>query len=216
MMILGVSTSRYVVALCIAAFTLVCPMSSEAQLAFRGFADAGSTTFTAEKSFAAVLGTTSGPVFGGGVELVERNIFLNVRASRFQKTGERVFVFEGEEFPLGIPETITVTPIQVNGGYRFDFGSRVVPYAGIGVGWHTLSDTSEFADDSENLEETYRGFQVTGGAEFRVARWLGIGGEAEWSRVPNGLGQTDNSVAKEFGETDLGGTTFRVRIVIGR
>jgi opacity protein-like surface antigen len=190
--------------------------SAEAQVRLRGFADAGSTTFTAQKSFAAVLGSDKGPVFGGGIEVVERNVFLNLRASRFRKTGERVFVFEGEEFPLGIAETITVAPLQLNGGYRFDFGSWVVPYAGAGAGWYKLTDTSEFAAESENFKETYKGYQITGGAEFRLARWLGAAAEAEWSRVPDALGDDDNSVAREFEETDLGGTTFRVRIVIGR
>ena len=190
--------------------------NANAQPAFRGFFDGGSTTFTAKKSFKAILGKESGLVYGGGVEAVEKNVFLNVRASRFKKTGERVFVFEGQEFPLGIPETITVTPIELNGGYRFDFGSWLVPYAGIGVSWHKFSDVSKFNDDSENVNETFKGFQVTGGAEFRLSSWLGAAAEAQWSRVPNALGQNDNSVAKMFDETDLGGTTFRVKFVIGQ
>ena len=191
--------------------------NAEAQgLAFRGFVDGGSTTFTAKKSFTAIFGTDSGIVYGGGVEGVARNIFLNVRASRFKKTGERVFVFEGEEFRLGIPATVTITPIELNVGYRFDFGSWVVPYAGVGAGWHQYAETSPFNEDSENVKETFSGYQVAGGAEFRLARWLGAAAEAQWSRVPDGLGQDDNSVSKTFEETDLGGTTFRVKIIIGQ
>src|SRR5688572_19459314 len=103
----------------------------------RGFADAGSTTFTAQKSFEAVLGTKSGPVFGGGVEAVlPQRVFINVHASRFQKTGERVFIFDGQQFDLGILTRVRVTPIELTGGYRFDFGWRVVPYAGGALGWH--------------------------------------------------------------------------------
>jgi hypothetical protein len=59
-----------------------------------------------EKSFAAVLGSDKGPVFGGGIEIVAKNVF-----------------------------------------------------------------------------------QSTGGAEFRLTRWLGAAAEAERSRVPNALGQ---------------------------
>ena len=191
--------------------------NAEAQgLAFRGFVDGGSTSFTAKKSFNAIFGSESGMVYGGGVEAVERKFFLNVRASRFKKTGERVFVFEGQEFRLGIPATVTITPIEVNVGYRFDFGSWVVPYVGGGGGWHKYSETSPFNEESENVKETFTGYQVAGGAEFRLARWLGAAAEAQWSRVPNGLGQDDNSVSKMFEETDLGGTTFRVKIVIGQ
>ena len=191
--------------------------NAEAQgLAFRGFVDGGSTSFTAKKSFNAIFGSESGMVYGGGVEAVERKFFLNVRASRFKKTGERVFVFEGQEFRLGIPATVTITPIEVNVGYRFDFGSWVVPYVGGGGGWHKYSETSPFNEESENVKETFTGYQVAGGAEFRLARWLGAAAEAQWSRVPKGLGQDDNSVSKMFEETDLGGTTFRVKIVIGQ
>jgi opacity protein-like surface antigen len=183
---------------------------------FRGFVDGGSTTFTAQKSFTAILGSESGKVFGGGVEgVLPQRIFFNIRASRFQKTGQRVFVFEDREFPLGIPETITVTPVELTAGYRFDFGSRLVPYAGGGVGWHLFKDSSQFADSSENFEQTYTGYQVVGGAEFRLAGWLGVAGEAQWSRVPKALGQDANSVSSSFNETDLGGTTFRVKLVIG-
>ena len=197
---------------------MLLPLAAEAQgtLAFRGFVDGGSTTFTAKKSFKAILGKESGIVYGGGVEAIKSNVFLNVRASRFQKTGERVFILEGQEFRLGIPETITITPIELNLGYRFNFGSWVVPYAGVGAGWHKFTDTSKFNADSENVKETFKGYQVAGGAEFRLARWLGAAAEAQWSRVPKALGQDDNGVAKMFSETDLGGTTFRVKIVVGR
>ncbi len=201
--------------MCVAAL-MVTNAEAQSTFGFRGFVDGGSTTFTSKQSFKAVLGKESGIVYGGGVEAVKHNVFLNVRASRFKKTGERVFIFEGQQFPLGIPETITVTPIELNVGYRFNFGSWVVPYAGIGAGWHMFEDTSAFNSDSENVKETYKGYQVTGGAEFRLARWLGAAAEAAWSRVPDALGQDDNSVAKIFDETDLGGTAFRVKFVIGQ
>ena len=214
---LGVSVSRCVVSACVAAMTILVPLAAEAQgLALRGFADAGQTSFTAKKSFKAIFGTDSGIVYGGGVEGVARNIFLNVRASRFKKTGERVFIFEGQEFRLGIPATVTMTPIELNVGYRFDFGSWVIPYAGIGAGWHRYTETSPFNEDSENVKETFSGYQVAGGAEFRLARWLGAAAEAQWSRVSDGLGQDDNSVSKTFDDTDLGGTTFRVKVIIGQ
>ena len=63
--------------------------------------------------------------------MLPKNIFVNVRASRFRQTGERVFVTDsGERFGLGVPTTITVTPIEVTGGYRFDRGWRLIPYGG--------------------------------------------------------------------------------------
>lgn len=212
---LRASVTPWLVAVCVAAL-MVTNAEAQSTFAFRGFVDGGSTTFTAKKSFTAILGKESGLVYGGGVEAVAKNVYLNVRASRFQKTGERVFIFEEQQFRLGIPETITITPIEVNVGYRFNFGSWVVPYAGLGGGWHKFTDASTFNTDSENVKKTFKGYQVTGGAEFRLSPWLGAAAEAAWSRVPNALGQDDDSVAKMFDESDLGGTTFRVKFVIGR
>jgi len=52
-----------------------------------GFADLGSTTFTASASFTAVLGTDRGAVFGGGgAAMLAQRVFVEVRASRFRRT----------------------------------------------------------------------------------------------------------------------------------
>ena len=184
--------------------------------AVRGFGDVGNTTFTAAQSFAAVLGSRNGTVFGGGIEAAARNVFVSVRASRFKKSGTRVFVFNGERFDLGIPDDVTITPVEVSGGYQFARpGATVIPYAGGGVGWHRYQETSQFADGSDDVDQTFRGYQVLGGAQFRVSRILGIGGEVEWATVPNAIGQNPSSVAKAYNETNLGGTTVRVKVLVG-
>jgi opacity protein-like surface antigen len=181
----------------------------------RGFGDAGATIFTAKESFSAILGSETGPVFGGGVEAVEGQIFLNLRASRFQKTGQRVFLADGDQFDLGIPTTITVTPLELTGGYRFPFWTRFVPYAGVGVGWHGFKETSQFAVAEENVEDRFTGYHVLGGGEVRLARWIGLAGELQWTTVPDAIGSDPNSVSHEFDESDLGGTTFRIKLVVG-
>ena len=213
---LGCDTLRRVVAVTAAAMWMATAPEAEAQI--RGFADVGSTTFAAADSFEAVLGSASGVVFGGGVEgMLPKNIFVNLRASRFRKTGERVFVTEsGERFGLGIPTTITVTPIELTGGYRFDRGSRLVPYGGGGFGRHRYQESSDFAEGAENVEESYTGYHVLGGAEFRVSPWIGAAGELQWATVPDALGQDPNGVASHYDERDLGGLTVRVKLVIGR
>lgn len=183
----------------------------------RGFGDVGSTTFTAEQSFTAVLGSEGGRVFGGGVEVVlPQRVFVNVRASRFRKVGQRVFLFNGEPFDLGIPTTITVTPVELTSGYRFDFGWYLVPYGGAGLGWHRYEETSRFAEASENVNQRFTGYHVVGGAEFRLARWIGAAAEAQWATVPDALGGDPNGVSREFDESDLGGVTFRLKVVVGR
>lgn len=202
----------------IATLVLIAATTANAQtdeFMLRGFGDVGSTTFAAEQSFDAVLRSKSGPVVGGGVEAVERHIFLNLRASRFHKTGQRVFLFEGEQFDLGIPTTITVTPVELTGGYRFPVWTRVVPYAGAGIGWHRFKETSAFAASNENVDDQFTGYHVLGGVELRLARWSALAGELQWATVPDAIGSDPNSVSHEFNESDLGGTTFRFKIIVG-
>ena len=40
--------------------------------------------------------------------------------------------------------------------------------------------------------------------------------EGQWAAVPHALGEDPNGVASEFGESDLGGATVRVKLVFGR
>lgn len=210
-------TGRF--ALVAVVLAVLVPSSARAQTVdVRGFAEAGVTTFTASQSFKAVLGSSSGPLFGGGGGVVvARHIFIDVTAARFQKDGSRVFVFNGQVFNLNIPTTIRVTPLDVSGGYRFASGSsRVVPYAGGGVSWRKYEETSDFAAAGENVNETFHGYHVVGGAEFRVNGWFGVAGEAKYTAIPNALGKDPNGVSAQYGEKDLGGGTFVVKAVLGK
>jgi hypothetical protein len=69
----------------------------------------GNIFFTAAESFDAILGTTSGPIFGGGarVGLPWGGLFVDVGAWRFHAEGDRALVFEDEVIPLGIPVDVT-------------------------------------------------------------------------------------------------------------
>lgn len=205
---------------CVTTICLVFSTPTQAQtreISVRGFADVGSTIFRAEKSFTAVLGSDRGTVFGGGIDAVlPQRIFLNLRASRFRRTGERVFLFGDERFGLGIPLTVTVTPVELTGGYRFDYGSRLVPYAGAGLGWHGYREASQFADGSENIDDHFVGYHVVAGAEVRLARWVGAAVEGQWATVPDALGGDSNGASREFEESNLGGAAVRLKLIIGR
>jgi hypothetical protein len=183
----------------------------------RGVVEAGARTFTASHSFDAVLGSKTGTLFGAGAQvLVGRNLFASFDVSRFQRDGERVVVSGGEAFPIGIDTTISVVPIEISAGWRFTDGRRtLIPYVGGGVSWHKYKETSEFAATDEDVQFTKAGFQLLGGAEWRAARWLGVAGEAAWLAVPDAFAST-TGVAAAFGEDDLGGAVFRVKVVIGR
>ena len=187
-----------------------------AQVRGRAVVEAGARTFTASQSFEAVHGSKSGPLFGAGAQvIVGRNLFVSFDVSRFQKDGERVVVAAGEAFPNGIATTISVTPIEVSAGWRFDDGRRtVIPYLGAGAGWHRYKETTELAPDLD-VDFTKMGFQFIGGAEWRAGRWIGVAGEAGWMAVPDAF-TASTGAAAAFGEDDLGGAVFRVKVVIGR
>jgi opacity protein-like surface antigen len=196
------------------ALLVLAPASSDAQVTARVFADAGVTAFTATKSFKAILGKSSGAVFGGGVEIDKQQWFVTVGARRFHRAGHRVFVFNNEVFPLNVKDTITVTPLELTVGYRFR-RQGFVPYAGGGIGWHRFEETSEHSADQEDVKKTYTGYHVAAGVERPISRWIAAAVDAQWAAVPNALGDAATSVAKVYGERNLGGFTLRARVVVG-
>ncbi len=200
-----------------AVILLSAPVSAQNRVSLRGFGDVGWTTFAAEQSFTAVLGSDTGRGFGGGVDVVlARHLFVTLRASRFRGIGQRVFLFDGMRFDLGIPTTITITPLELTAGYRFDRGWRLVPYGGAGVSRNRYEETSAFAEATENVDTHFSGYHILGGAEVRLARWLRAAAEAQWATVPDALGDDPDSVSHEFDESDLGGVTLRLKVVVGR
>lgn len=212
--------ARFVLAVAVVCVAALPTVATAQQTSIRGFGDIGLTRFAAADAFKATLGSSTGAFFGGGVEVVlPQRFFFNVRLSRFEKTGERVFVDEGEVFPLGIEMTVGITPVEVTGGYRFQPRGRtgnVIPFVGGGVGWHRYSEKSDFAQTGDDVDERFTGYHVLGGVEFRMSRWFGVTGEAQWTTVSDALGGEVSSAAEAFGESNLGGLGFRVRFVIGR
>ena len=221
---------RHVLAL--ALLVLAAPAIADAQalpgptgrtLRFAVFGTAGLFTATAEDTFDAILDTRSGTDLGVGAQVAWqsgalRGLFVEFDASRFEETGERVFVHEGEVFPLGIPLTVSLTPIEVTAGYRLNqvrrtrTGVVASPFAffgGGGVGSVGYSET----DDEGEISERFTAWHVMGGVDVTVWKALQIGAEARYRWVPDGLGA--GGVSDAFNETDLGGSTFRVRIGVG-
>lgn len=205
------------IALGVALLLTALPVQAQS-LHLRGFFQAGVTTFTAKDSFSTVLGSSSGPVIGGGGGVViGTHFFGHVAAERFRKDGRRKFIADGEVFDLGIDNTITITPVHLTGGFRYPVaGGRVVPYAGGGISWYRYQETDAFAASGDEVDERFTGYHVAGGAEIPILAWLAAAGEVQWTSVPDALGTNPNSVSAAFGETDLGGTTIRFKVVVGR
>ena len=99
---------------------------------------AGVQTFSAAESFDAILGTSSGIVYGGSAGvLIGRHVFVDVQVSRFRADGSRVFISEqGERFDLGfwqVPPGIDVAPTRQGLARDPVFGrpARIVGMVGI-------------------------------------------------------------------------------------
>jgi hypothetical protein len=197
------------------------------QVTFRGFGDAGVTVFSATQSFKAILGRPAGPLFGGGVELgLSKHLFVSVAASRFRRAGHRVFAFQGQVFDLNEPATITITPLEITAGYRHTrlaqpgtraaAPAKLIPYFGGGVGFHKYTETSAHSTDADDVHATFTGYHVIGGVEIPVQKWMALAAEAQFASVPNALGKDPSGVSSVYKEHDLGGFTFRMKVVVGR
>jgi hypothetical protein len=183
-----------------------------------GYAMFGTFSFAAKDSFDAILGSPSGPIVGGGarIGLPFGGLFVDVGAWRFSEDGERVFVVNDQVYPLNIPTEVTITPIEFSVGWRFRIrrAPKFQPYVAGGYTSMQYSETSDFATDAENVDDSFSGYHLLGGAEFKITRWLGMAGEAAWTTVPDAIGE--GGVSKAFDENNLGGTSFRFKITIGR
>ncbi len=178
----------------------------------------GRFTLAASESFDAITGDHAGPIVGGGVTvgLPLGGLFVDVGAWKWTGSGERVVVLSNEIIRLGIPLEIRIAPIEISAGWRFRIPRlpRLIPYLAGGYSSFAYQETSTFAAAGEDLDQRYGGYHLRGGAEFKVRRWLGLAGEVAWTTVADAIG--GGGVSKTFNEDNLGGTSFRARITVGR
>jgi outer membrane protein W len=177
--------------------------------------------FTAKDTFTSTLGSRFQPFWGGGVQLTFFNrIFVDVTASRFQKTGQRAFRLNGQTYKLGIPLKVRETPLEFTAGYRFHKIAHVVPYVGGGVGTYQYSETSDFADPGDNVDARHAGAIAVAGAEGLIYRkWIRLGVDVQYTYIPGILGDGGISAAVASGdhrERDLGGVAARLRVIVGK
>ena len=173
--------------------------------------------FAAQTTFDAVFGKSRAPFFGGGLQVAMQNgLFIDFGISRFKQTGQRAFVNNGQTFPLGIPLTATITPIELSAGYRFGASgmSRFIPYAAAGIGRYNYREESDFAVEGDNVDAHHIGYLASGGLEIRLHRWVGIAVDAQYTHITGILGEA--GISKDAGETNLGGIAGRFKFLIGR
>jgi len=213
------------------------PADGVPDIAIRPFFELRRESFAAQQTFDAVFGDSSASFWGGGVQVLvwRGRVYGEVNAGRIlqsggQLTGQRVFIGSGGSVSrLGIPLRAKIQPLEFLGGYRFNLRlnrrQQLVPFVGAGVSRYHYTETSDFADPSENLDATHSGFVFEGGLEYRVHRWVGVAGDAHYSHVPGILGTGGASQVFAGGtipgaigahESDLGGWAARLKVVVGR
>lgn len=215
------------IAACLFAVLTAVPVAAQSQadpaafsepydVSFRGFFVATEQSFAAKTTFDAAFGKSTQPFFGGGVQFTSLSgFYIEFGVTRFKKTGQRAFVSNGQAFPLGIPLTATITPIEFSAGWRFGARSwKVIPYAAGGIGRYNYKEESDFSADGDAVDAHGVGYLVNGGVEFRVHKWIGLSVDAQYTHVPDILGQ--GGVSKEAGETDQGGIAARFKVIVGR
>jgi hypothetical protein len=180
----------------------------------RGYASGAYEWFLANDSFKAILDQSGGFFYGGGGQAIFRHIFVDVGWEQFKKSGSRVVVVDGEVFPLGIKDTITMQPFRVTGGYRFRLSNGNTAYVGGGGGSLRFKEVSDFADPGENTDERFGSWNIVGGAEVRAMKYLFFSVEFRYEGVPDAIGAP--GVAGEFGEKDLGGFGIGAKVLVGR
>lgn len=193
------------------------PANRPPAVEFRPFVLATAQRFAAGTTFNATFGSRGAMFYGGGLQVAtRRGLFVDLAVSHLSKAGQRAFVSNGEIFQLGIPLKITITPVEISGGYRMKRPgyARIVPYVGGGVGWYKYGETSEFAASDDNVGTTHAGFLFVGGAEIRIRKWISAAADAQYTAVPGILGQ--GGLSKDVGENDLGGVAARIRVILGR
>ena len=180
----------------------------------RAFGQAGGLLFTAKNSFDTLLGRSMSAVYGVGGQVVFPNgVFAQVGIDRVQATGTRALVSGEQVFTLPIANRVTITPVQVTAGYRAAPTHGVAVYVGGGMGWHTLEEDSPTVPGSDRMNSRHLGYHALLGAELPVLRFFGVAGELQWATVPKALGGSGLSAV--YDEKDLGGTTFRVKLLVG-
>lgn len=179
-------------------------------------------SMAATNSFAAILdsGESALSFVGAGGEVTNlwKGVFARVSVTQSSNPGSRVFVDSSNNvYPLNIPLTIKITPIEIGGGWRFNRKQTgrmtIVPYAGAALLVQKYKETSSFADAGENTDASDTGKAYFGGVEFGFGLFK-VGLEGKYRDVPDVLG-TDGSVSGAFNETNLGGGVFRLSFGVG-
>lgn len=165
--------------------------------------------FAASKSFQAVLGTSSLTEVGAGVDAgLWKGLFARVAITHTRRTGSRVIVSGSDAYSLGVPLTLTLTPVEIGAGWRFARHNRVEPYVGVAALMQHYVEQSTGADPSENTNTTDSGATLFAGIDLTVVSRFKVEIEGLYRNLPNAVGSS--GAFQAFHEDNLGGGAVRL------
>jgi Outer membrane protein beta-barrel domain len=202
-------------AVALAGLLLVPSMSPAQSRSVRGYVTYGGVSLASSATFEAVAGTSHVASVGGGIQVagVWRSLFIDVGVSRQSIDGSRVFVSDGAVFRLDIPVDISLAPVDLVVGWR-SARQRFSPYVGGGASLVSYRETSPFSQSGDDVKERARGAVLLAGADLHMRKFVWVGGELRYRAVAGVLGEGGASEA--FGEDQLGGLQYSIRVSIGR
>ena len=176
---------------------------------FRAFGQIDWMSMSASQSFDAILGSSTIMGWGAGAEYLKlwKGLFFRGAYGVHGDTGTRVLVVNGEVIDLGIDQEITIKDLTLGGGWRHALHPKVIAYGGGGFVRVSFTEKSSVIATEESM--SFWGQSFFGGVELPLGKWLFAGAEVEWRTVADALGEFP-SASLAFGETNLGGTAFRV------
>ena len=185
------------------------------------FAGVGAAWPAAKDTFDALDLAAPGIEFGGGVRFTGlwRKLFVQGTVHRWSDSGERAFVSEdGTVFPLDIPFDVNATYLDATVGWkeamRNDAGRiTFLTYAGAGAGLVRYAETSSFAQDDDDVEETKPGYHVLAGVEVPLGSMFAVAIDGRYRFVPGLLGE--DGVSAAFEEELFGGFSASVGVRVG-
>jgi opacity protein-like surface antigen len=177
------------------------------------FGEGGYGWFSANQSFNAVLGKSGGLWYGGGLQYDFASRYrMEAGAEHFQATGQRVFIFNGTTYALGITDRLKVTPIMGTAAVRFPNRSFDL-YVGGGAGVYLFNESSDFAESSDNVSEAKAAYRALGGVQWRLARKYSAALEVRYTTVPSAF---SGGTAAALNESNLGGLHITGKFLFGR
>ena len=184
-----------------------------------GYATFGNINFTATESFDAILGSTSGPdlrrrrarraAVGRAVRGRRRVAISRRRRTRFRvrRRGDparhsrrRHRDADRNQRRLAIPRSGRMP--------------KLTPYVAGGLTSMKYQETSDVSTPAEDVDDTFSGYHLLGGAEYKITRWLGVAGEASGPRCPTRSARP--ACRRPSTKPTSAARRFRFKITIGR